>query len=59
MIETAQLIRSKQPERLVYFVYSPNNDDANKIGQAKAHELISKAILADAQGELNLRLWTR
>lgn len=59
MIETAQLIHSKQPERLVYFVYSPNDDDANKIGQAKAHELISKAILADAQGELNLRLWTR
>jgi len=59
MIETSQIIHAKQPERLVYYVYSPNDDDANKIGQAKAHELISQAILADGEGELKLRLWTR
>ncbi|ALA13003.1 DNA primase [Bacillus phage TsarBomba] len=58
MIDTSQMIHAKQPERPVYYVYSPTDDDANKLGQEKAHELISQAILADGEGELKLRLWT-
>lgn len=56
MIHAANKIHVKDPDRLVYYVYSGLDDDANDIGMEAVQELIDKAFLADTQGEMRLRL---
>lgn len=56
MIASANKIKSVEPNRKVYFVYSGLDDDANKLGLEKVQQLIDEAFLADSQGEMKLRL---
>ncbi|ANM46057.1 DNA primase [Bacillus phage Belinda] len=56
MIRTANLIREKEPDREVYFVYSPDDKDANDLGFQDAWARVNNAIKADAEGILKLEL---
>lgn len=56
MIATANVIHSIDPSQIVYFVYSGLDDDANDLGIERVQELINNAWLADAEGEMKLRM---
>jgi DNA primase len=56
MIDSAKRIKSIDPSRQVYFVYSGTDEDANDLGTEKCWELIRQAIPANSEGELKLRL---
>lgn len=56
MIASANKIKSTEPGRQVYYVYSGQDDDANKLGLEKVQMLIDEAFLADSQGEMKLRM---
>lgn len=56
MIASAHTIHSMDPNQLVYFVYSGLAQDANKLGLEKVAELVNNAWVADAEGEIRLRL---
>jgi DNA primase len=56
MISAANRIKNKQPLRLVYYVYSGLEEDANDLGVARCLQLLEDAMVADAAGELQLRL---
>ena len=56
MISSANRIKSRDPERKVYYVYSGLDDDANKLGLEKVQQLIDNAFPADSEGELRLRM---
>jgi len=56
MIKAANKIHAAEPNRLVYYVFSGTDEDANDLGMEKVQELIDNAFLADAEGELKLLL---
>jgi transcription elongation factor Elf1 len=56
MITTADMIRSMDPNQVVYYVYSGSDLDANKLGFERVQELIDNAFLADSAGEMKLRM---
>ncbi|UPI12112.1 hypothetical protein [Bacillus phage SBSphiJ2] len=56
MIDTKNRIKAIEPDRLVYYVYSGSDDDANKLGIEKVSELLSNALIADATTDVQLEL---
>ena len=56
MIKIAKRIHEKESSRLVYYVLSPDNLDANDLGKERAWERVNNAILADSEGEMILRM---
>ncbi|QZA69102.1 DNA primase [Bacillus phage 010DV004] len=56
MIDTKNRIKALEPDRLVFYVYSGSDDDANKLGVAKVSDLISNAFIADAASDVKLEL---
>lgn len=56
MITTANLIHAHNPAQLVYFVYTGLDDDPNDLGPVRTREFIANAFLANAEGEMKLRM---
>jgi DNA primase len=56
MITTANMIHAKDPNLLVYYVYSGTDEDANDLGYEKVQELLDNAWVADVEGEMRLRM---
>lgn len=56
MIATANTIHSLDSSQLVYYVYSGLDEDANDLGIERCQELLDNAWIADAEGEMKLRM---
>jgi DNA primase len=56
MITTANMIHAHNPDQIVYYVYTGLEDDPNDFGPEKTREYIANAFLANAEGEMKLRM---
>lgn len=56
MVRTAKDLREAEQGLTIYYVVNTTDADANDLGREACHQLIDNALLADAQGELQLDL---